>query len=257
MPAFRIRLSTQFFPKAEQPLFQSCRLDHHEGLPIHPRRSLIGTHQPVSMEQNISPVDLVVELVEAEIRFRLRLEIELHLKFPDIFGCYQTHRQSPLLDCLGSIPEVRVLPSPGITRLQRYYDPLRLPAWPPAHLAFEVATLSQTGPPTLPEIPFPRAVPTTSMNRTGASDGFFPVRAAFPVIQAGRRSPLHFRGLLRVHTCYGPQDCDRPATLVTRLQYAQFPIHTAHQLPDLPSIIWVEPSSTGISRHRGALNFPG
>lgn len=30
---------------------------------------------------------------------------------------------------------------------------------------------------------------------------------AFPVIQAGRRSPHHFRGLLRVHSRYGPQDC--------------------------------------------------
>jgi hypothetical protein len=47
------------------------------------------------------------------------------------------------------------------------------------------------------------------------------------------------------------------ATLVTRLQYAQLPEHIARQLPDLPSIIWVEPSSTGISRPRGALNFPG
>jgi hypothetical protein len=47
------------------------------------------------------------------------------------------------------------------------------------------------------------------------------------------------------------------ATLVTRLQYARLPKHIARQLPDLPSIIWVEPSSTGISRLRGALNEPG
>jgi len=128
------------------------------------------------------------------------------MKSPDIFGCCQTHRQSPLLGFLRSIPEVRVLPSPGITRLRRYYDPLRFPAWPPAHLAFGDATPNQTGPPTLPEIPFQRAVPITPVNRVGASDGFFPTRAAFPVIQAGRRSPLHFRGLLRVHSRYGPQD---------------------------------------------------
>jgi len=148
-----------------------------------------------------------VELVKAEIRFRLRLEIELSLKLPDTFGCCQTHRQSPLLGFLGRVPEVRVLPSPGITRLRRYYDPLRLPVWPPTSLAFEVATLRQTGPPTLPEIPFPRAVPSTPVNRAGAFDGFFPARAAFPVMQAGRRPPHHFRGLLRVHSRYGPQDC--------------------------------------------------
>jgi hypothetical protein len=102
---------------------------------------------------------------------------------------------------------VRVLSSTGITRLLRYYDPLRLPAWPPTHLTFEDATHIQAGPPTLPEIPFQRAVPTTPVNRAGALDGFFPARAAFPEIQTGQRSPLHFRGLLRVHSRYGPQDC--------------------------------------------------
>jgi hypothetical protein len=35
----------------------------------------------------------------------------------------------------------------------------------------------------------------------------FPVRAAFPVSQAGRRPHLHFRGLLRLHSRYGPSDC--------------------------------------------------
>jgi hypothetical protein len=33
-----------------------------------------------------------------------------------------------------------------------------------------------------------------------------PSRAAFPDIQAGRRPRLHFRGLLRLHTRYGPPD---------------------------------------------------
>jgi hypothetical protein len=47
------------------------------------------------------------------------------------------------------------------------------------------------------------------------------------------------------------------ATLVMKLQYAQLPAHTTRNLPDLPSFIWVEPSSTGISRHRDALNNAG
>src|SRR5262249_54472553 len=37
--------------------------------------------------------------------------------------------------------------------------------------------------------------------------GFFPVRAAFPVIAAGRRPPRYFRGLLKLHTRYGLQNC--------------------------------------------------
>ncbi len=47
------------------------------------------------------------------------------------------------------------------------------------------------------------------------------------------------------------------ATFVTRLQHARLPEHVARQLPDLLSIIWMEPSSTGISRLRGALNNAG
>jgi hypothetical protein len=37
--------------------------------------------------------------------------------------------------------------------------------------------------------------------------GFFPVRAAFPVIGAGRRPHRCFRGLLDLHTRYGLQSC--------------------------------------------------
>jgi hypothetical protein len=65
---------------------------------------------------------------------------------------------------------VRVLPSPVITRLLRYYDPLRFPAWPPAHLAVGDPTSIPAGPPTLPEIPFLRGVPIT-VNRAGPLGG--------------------------------------------------------------------------------------
>src|SRR5689334_20382765 len=36
---------------------------------------------------------------------------------------------------------------------------------------------------------------------------YFPAHTAFPVSQAGRHPHLHFRGLLRLHACYGPLDC--------------------------------------------------
>ena len=42
-------------------------------------------------------------------------------------------------------------------------------------------------------------------------------------------------------------------TFVTRLQSRQSPSETARQLPDLSTIIWVEPSSTDDSRLQGAL----
>ncbi len=44
------------------------------------------------------------------------------------------------------------------------------------------------------------------------------------------------------------------AAFVTRLRSGQLPNPTARQLPDLSTTIWVEPSSTGDPRHRGALN---
>jgi hypothetical protein len=41
-----------------------------------------------------------------------------------------------------SIPEVRVLPSTGITRLQRSYYPVRLPPMPPPEATFPVGVPS-------------------------------------------------------------------------------------------------------------------
>ena len=59
----------------------------------------------------------------------------------------------------------------------------------------------------LPAPPSQRAVPGTPADQMGACVDCFPIHAAFPVIQAGRHPRLHFRGLLRLHSCYGPLDC--------------------------------------------------
>ena len=50
--------------------------------------------------------------------------------------------------------------------------------------------------PRLPVPPAQRAELTTPADRAGACVDCFPVRTAFPVIQAGRHPHLHFRGLL-------------------------------------------------------------
>src|SRR6266702_2889452 len=83
------------------------------------------------MGQNVLAIDLVVEHVEAVSRLVLRLAIQLDLKFPNLTRCCQTHRQSPSLPSFTSTPEVRALPSAGITRPHRSYGPLRLPDSPP------------------------------------------------------------------------------------------------------------------------------
>src|SRR6478672_5084460 len=89
-----------------------------------------------------------------------------------------------------STPEVRVLSSTGITRLQRSYDPVRLPPVPPPEATLRPLPSHQTGLPRLPEPPFRRAVPTTPADRAGALVNCFP----------GRHPHCHFRGLLRLHT---------------------------------------------------------
>ena len=62
-----------------------------------------------------------------------------------------------------------------------------------------------TGLPRLPEPPFRE--PTTPADRTGAGVDCFPARTAFPKWQEGRHPHCHFRGLLRLHSRYGPPDC--------------------------------------------------
>src|SRR3954451_10217135 len=80
------------------------------------------------MGQNVFPVHLVVEQVEAVARLALRLLVQLPLKHPDLYWCFQAHRQSPLLSFFKPTSEVRAFPAPGIPRHRRYRDPLRLPS---------------------------------------------------------------------------------------------------------------------------------
>src|SRR5208283_6004314 len=51
------------------------------------------------------------------------------------------------LAVLRSAPEVRVLPSTGVTRPQQYYDPVRHPQTPPPVSDVEAATLMPSGAP--------------------------------------------------------------------------------------------------------------
>ena len=72
--------------------------------------------------------------------------------------------------------------------------------------AVEAATLTMVDLPRYPlhlsgvPCPLPRRI------ETGALVDCFPAHAAFPVLQAGRPPHLYFRGLLRLHSRYGPSD---------------------------------------------------
>ena len=124
-----------------------------------------------------------------------------------MLSCLQAHRQSPILVLIESAPEVRVLPSTGITRPQRYDDPVRLPPTPPPKGGAEAATLVPRGSPPITR----NTLPTCRAHYPGGPEWVqvsvaSPSHAAFPVIQAGRHPHLHFRGLLRLHSRYGPPD---------------------------------------------------
>ena len=77
---------------------------------------------------------------------------------------------------------------------------------PPPEATLRPLPSHQTGLPRLPEPPFRRAVPTTPADRAGALVDCFPTHAAFPKWQEGRHPHCHFRGLLRLHSRYGPPD---------------------------------------------------
>ena len=121
--------------------------------------------------------------------------------------CLQAFANHLHLAIFESTPEVRVLSSAGITRLQRSNYPVRLPPMPPPEATLRPLPSHQTGLPRLPEPPFRRAVPTTPADRAGARVDCFPAHAAFPKWQEGRHPHCHFRGLLRLHSRYGPPNC--------------------------------------------------
>ena len=129
--------------------------------------------------------------------------------------------------CVGLEP--RPLPSTGVTRLRRYYGPLRHPLRPGLSLAgvrLRVTHPRRLGFPVLRCIfmcrhavvitPVARWVliarGTVYSNRLHSS----PAAAAFPIFQLGRRPHWTFRGLLDVHACYGlsaRRAASRPACL--------------------------------------------
>ena len=95
------------------------------------------------------------------------------------------HRPSPSSP---STPEVRGLPSTGITRLQQYYDPVRLPPAAAARSSVEAANLAPDGSPPLPVSPFRRAVPTTPADRDGCACRLLPRSRGLPRFAGGSAS---------------------------------------------------------------------
>ena len=172
----------------------------------------------------------------------LRLTIELSLKDPDHSWCLQAHRANHLhLAIFESTPEVRVLSSAGVTRLQRSYDPVRLPPEPSPTRDVEAATSLTTGLPRLPASPFRRAVPTTRrIERVRVSITSSLVQPS----PNGRRVGIR---IVTFEACSGfthvtaRRIAQLPkATFFTRLQPVRLPARAARQLPDQSTTLRVE-----------------
>ena len=157
-------------------------------------------------------------------------------------------------------PEVRALPSTGVTRLPRYYDPLRRPDWsPPIRRRCRPMAGTNPGPPPITRTTFP----TCRAHYPGG-----PSRCARRLLPGPCCLPRYSGGSASTTSLSRPAPDSlalRPAELlvhlsvdfVTRLRPSRFPGPAARQLPDLPTTIWVGPSPTGDPRLWGALNNPG
>jgi hypothetical protein len=114
----------------------------------------------------------------------------------------------------------------------------------------------------LPEPPCVRAVPTTRRIETGACVDCFPVPRGLPRTLGGSASALSFSRPAQASLALRPArllnrpSCRRralhDAAFVTGLRRGRLPSHPARQLPAQSTTRWVEPSSTGVSRPRGA-----
>jgi hypothetical protein len=165
----------------------------------------------IRVSEDVRPIHLVVEQVETIGWFLLGLGVQRLLESLELRWSCQAHANLPPLD-----PSSRT-PNQGAFPLRRFRCPADANGTvrpSDTHRRFSlnaetrVATPRDDGPPVLRRAPCRRATPITPVSDR-AIIGRLLRRdpTAFPVIQAGRRSRLPFRGLLGLHTCCGPSAC--------------------------------------------------
>ena len=153
------------------------------------------------------------------------------------------------------MPEVRVLCSAGITQPQRSYDPVRLPSEPPPIATSRPLPSPMTGLPRLPASPCPTCRAHYPGGPNGCACRFLPRSCSLPQMAGGSASALSLSRPAQASRVLRPiGSLSRPRRPLSRgFSPAGYPDQAARQLPDLSTIIRVEPSSTDVPRLRGAL----
>ena len=203
-------------------------------LPSTPGGAPVAAGQRIGVLQDVVAMDLVVEQIEAERRLRLRLAIQLPLKGPDPLGCCQAHRQSPILAVVESTPEVRGLPSAGVTRPRRYHDPVRSAATAAVRRRWDRNSRAPRASPDYPHHHSSVPCPPTPADRDGCSCRLLP-HPARPSPNLRRVGIRDFTfeacsGFTRVTARWIAQPPQ--AAFVARLRPGRLPRQTACQLPD-------------------------
>jgi hypothetical protein len=140
-------------------------------------------------------------------RFPSASRYSLLESLPDSYGASQACANSPTFVSFDKHTR-----SQGPSLRRRY--PASAVLWPcptPARVHRHYTVLEPRPPtlmglPRLPASPFQRAVSNTPADKAGALVDFFPAHAAFPEQETGRHLHRFFRGLLELHSRYGPLD---------------------------------------------------
>jgi hypothetical protein len=202
--------------------------------------------RPVSWNRS-SSVTISIRFARAQPKNKAAVRSRLRL--------IANHRHLAIFE---STPEVRVLPSAGITQLQRSYDPVRLPPMPPPESDVEAATLAANGSPPIARTIFPTCRAHYPGGSNGCTSRLLPRSRGLPQMAGGSASALSLSRPAQASLTLRPAgSLSRPkATFVTRLRPMRLPAQAARQLPDQSTTLRVDSSSTDDSRLRGALPGP-
>ena len=91
-----VGLLPQLLRQLPKPLLHTSRLNGLVCLTIHSRPTARRATALIGMGDDIRPIDLVVELIEPKLGFRLRFRMQRLSQLLDSSRCSPTHRQSPI-----------------------------------------------------------------------------------------------------------------------------------------------------------------